>query len=165
MKGEVIKVLKNIKRVWIIILLAMIGFAIQIVALSKSLNYDKDDRTQNFLHGNIDFVSNRTDKSDELNELIDEFEKMYPNVHVNLELIGDVEEILERKAAVGDLADVTLVPASIDKREFSNYFLPIDDLGFNGDNIYDYISGLGSDNLLYTLQTSSLWMGVIYSHP
>ena len=123
MKGEVIKVLKNIKRVWIIILLAMIGFAIQIVALSKSLNYDKDDRTQNFLHGNIDFVSNRTDKSDELNELIDEFEKMYPNVHVNLELIGDVEEILERKAAVGDLADVTLVPASIDKREFSNYFL------------------------------------------
>ena len=163
MKGEVIKVLKNIKRVWIIILLAMIGFAIQIVALSKSLNYDKDDRTQNFLHGNIDFVSNRTDKSDELNELIDEFEKMYPNVHVNLELIGDVEEILERKAAVGDLADVTLVPASIDKREFSNYFLPIDDLGFNGDNIYDYISGLGSDNLLYTLQTSSLWMGVIYN--
>ncbi|ETJ25861.1 putative ABC transporter extracellular-binding protein yurOprecursor, partial [human gut metagenome] len=72
---------------------------------------------------------------------VDEFEKIYPNVHVNLELIGDVEEILERKAAVGDLPDVTLVPASINKREFSSYFLPIDDLGFNGDNMYDYVSG------------------------
>ncbi|EMU55675.1 ABC transporter substrate-binding protein [Clostridium butyricum] len=163
MKGEVIKVLKNIKRVWIIILLAMIGFAIQIVALSKSFNYEKDEKKLNFLHGNIDFVSNRTDKSNELNELVDEFEKIYPNVHVNLELIGDVEEILERKAAVGDLPDVTLVPASINKREFSSYFLPIDDLGFNGDNMYDYVSGLGSDNLLYTMPTSSLWHGVIYN--
>ena len=149
MKGEVIKVLKNIKRVWIIILLAMIGFAIQIVALSKSFNYEKDDKKLNFLHGNIDFVSNRTDKSNELNELVDEFEKMYPNVHVNLELIGDVEEILERKAAVGDLPDVTLVPASIDKGEFSSYFLPIDDLGFNGDKgvIYnkEIFNNLGID--------------------
>lgn len=74
----------------------MIGFAIQIVALSKSFNYEKD-RKAKFSSRKYRFCSNRTDKSNELNELVDEFEKIYPNVHVNLELIGDVEEILEKK--------------------------------------------------------------------
>lgn len=51
---------------------------------------------------------------------------------------------------------------NINKKEYLVIFT-IDDLGFNGDNMYDYVSGLGSDNLLYTMPTSSLWHGVIYN--
>lgn len=163
MKGQVIKMLKNIKKTWILILFALIAIVVQIIAIDKSLNDKNDDKNSSNLQGDIDFLSNRTDKSTELNELVKEFEEMHPNVNVNLELIGDAEEILERKANVGDLPDVTLVPANTYTNEFNKYFLPIDDLGFNENNMYDYISGVGNDNLLYNLPTSTSWQGVIYN--
>ena len=155
--------LKNMGKIWVVVLLLVTFLIVQIIALSKGLNYGQDDVVSDELNGEISFVSNRTDKSNELNQLIEEFEKIHPNVHINLELIGDVEEILERKAAVGDLPDVTLIPATIDKKEFSKYFLPIDDLGFSEDNVYNYIYGVGSDNLLYSINTSTVWNGVIYN--
>ena len=93
------------------------------------------DKNEDELQGDISFVSNRTDKSDELNKLIEEFEKIHPNVTVKLELIGDAEEILERKASLGDMADVTLVPSVIQGKEFYKYFLPIDDLGITKKSI------------------------------
>lgn len=115
------------------------------------------------LKGDITFVSNRTDKRDEIEALINEFEKLYPKVNVELELIGDAETILQRKASVGELPDVTLVPSNISKNEYANYFLTIDDLGFNDNNIYNYDMGLGSDSRLYCLNTSITWQGVIYN--
>ncbi|MGN0143501.1 MAG: ABC transporter substrate-binding protein, partial [Clostridium sp.] len=155
--------LKKINKMWILILLSVTFLIIQIVALSEGLRYGKDENVGNELSGEIYFVSNRIDKSKELDELIEEFEKIHPNVHVKLELMGDVEEILQRKAAVGDLPDVTIIPDSIDKNELSKYFIPIDDLGFSKDNIYNYSNGLGNDNTLYGVTTSIMWNGVIYN--
>ena len=79
--------------------------------------------------------------------------KLYPKIKVDLELIGDAEDILQRKASVGELADVTLVPGILQDNELANYFIPIDDLGFNEEDIYDYYYGLGDDNKLYKLTT------------
>lgn len=127
----------------------------------KGINLAISDEDE--LIGDITFVSNRTDKRDEIEALIDEFKKVHPNVNVQLELIGDAETILQRKASVGELPDVTLVPANISKSEYENYFLPIDDLGFNDDNIYNYDMGVGSDSKLYCLNSSITWQGVIYN--
>lgn len=127
----------------------------------KGINLAISDEDE--LIGDITFVSNRTDKRDEIEALIDEFEKVHPNVNVQLELIGDAETILQRKASVGELPDVTLVPANISKSEYENYFLPIDDLGFNDDNIYNYDMGVGADSKLYCLNSSITWQGVIYN--
>lgn len=115
------------------------------------------------ISGTITFVSNRTDKQKEIMNLINEFENVYPEVKVKLELIGDAEEILQRKASVGELADVTVVPDTISSNEFNKYFLSIDDLGFNKDNIYNYYQGIGADGKLYNLRTSLSWHGVIYN--
>lgn len=136
---------------------------IQIIALTEGLSYRLDEKNSDELYGEIYFVSNRTDKSKELYELIEQFEKKYTNIHVKLELIGDLEEILVRKAAVGDLPDITLIPGNINKSEFSKYFLSIDELGFNDENIYNYAGGLGDDDSLYTVTTSILWTGIIYN--
>ena len=78
-------------------------------------------------------------------------------------MIGDAETILQRKASVGELPDVTLVPSNISKNEYANYFLTIDDLGFNDNNIYNYDMGLGSDSRLYCLNSSITWQGIIYN--
>lgn len=158
------RILKNANRMpLIIILFIVIIFFIQFMFLGKLLKYDEDNNSEKELHGDITFVSNRTDKKKELNKIIEEFEKIHPNVNVNLELIGDAEEILERKASVGEMADVTLVPGVIETKEFYKYLLPIDDLGFNKEKIYDYSSGVGEDGKLYALTSSQSWHGVIYN--
>lgn len=127
----------------------------------KEINLGTNDEEE--FKGDITFVSNRTDKRDEIEALINEFEELHPNVNVELELIGDAETILQRKASVGELPDVTLVPSNISKNEYVNYFLTIDDLGFNDNNIYNYDMGLGSDSRLYCLNSSITWQGVIYN--
>lgn len=129
--------------------------------LNKGINLGTNDEDK--LKGDITFVSNRTDKREEIEALINEFEELHPNVNVELELIGDAETILQRKASVGELPDVTLVPSNISKNEYANYFLTIDDLGFNDNNIYNYNMGLGADNRLYCLNSSITWQGIIYN--
>lgn len=154
------KSLKNSNKIWCIIFVIL--FIPLVIALNKVQKH-YTDKNEDELQGNISFVSNRTDKSDELNKLIEEFGKIHPNVTVKLELIGDAEEILERKASLGDMADVTLVPSVIQGKEFYKYFLPIDDLGITKEKVYDYSSGVGTDGKLYTLTTSESWHGVIYN--
>lgn len=117
----------------------------------------------NELEGSIKFVSNRTDKKTELEALISEFEELYPKVKVELEIIGDAEEMLQRKAMVGELPDITLVPGAIKVSEYDKYFLPLNDLGFNKDNIYNYASGVGKDGNLYNIDSSIAWNGILYN--
>lgn len=157
------RIFKTANKIWYIVFLMLLLFIFQFIILNKFLKHDEEKPAPKEIKGDISFVSNRTDKKDELNELIEEFKKIYPNIDVRLELIGDAEEILERKASVGEMSDVTLVPSVIERKEFYKYFLPIDDLGFTKESIYDYSSGVGNDGSLYTLTTSEFWHGVIYN--
>ncbi|MDS0524826.1 extracellular solute-binding protein [Clostridium sp. SHJSY1] len=143
-----------------LVLLIFIIIICTVVVLNRSANFSE---SKNELEGTITFISNRTDKREELNSLIEEFEKIHPKVQVNLDLKGDFEEILERKASVGELPDVTLVPTVISTNEYKDYFIPLDDLGFNEDNIYSYSVGVGDDEKLYSLSTSIAWPGIIYN--
>lgn len=152
-----------------IIIISMLTFLIVLFLfifkfnISNAKNQNVDASTKSELSGTITFVSNRTDKSKEINRLIKEFESEHPKVKVNLELIGDTEEILKRKASVGELDDVTAVPQVINVSDFSNYFLPLDDLGFNENNTYNCSSSRGNNGKLYALTTSLTWQGVIYN--
>lgn len=112
---------------------------------------------------NISFICNRTDKKLELEKLVNEFETSHPNINVNLEIIGDTDEILQRKTAVGDLSDITIVPAYMDNSEFKKYFLPINDLGFSEENINNYNLGVGDNENLYSVAPSMICLGVIYN--
>ena len=113
--------------------------------------------------GEITFATNRIDKKEEIKEIINDFQEINPSIKVNLEVIGNVEEILKRRASVGELPDVTLVPASIKNDELKDYFLPLDDLGFSDDNINNYNIGTDEEGNLYTMSASMIWLGVIYN--
>lgn len=155
---------KTIKKIKVVIL-AVIAFLVVYmmgVTIYYKIYLNKDNNKDN-LHGTVSFISNRTDKRSEILQLIEEFNEIYPNIKVDLELIGDAEDILQRKASVGELADVTLVPGSIADNELANYFIPIDDLGFKEEDIYDYYYGLGDDNKLYKLTTTINFQCVIYN--
>ncbi|MBD7911268.1 MULTISPECIES: extracellular solute-binding protein [Clostridium] len=150
---------KSIKFICLILLIIAVLISV-VIALNKKRS---SSEAKSYLEGSITFLSNRTDKREELKALTEEFELEYPKVKVNLELKGDAEEILQRKASVSELPDVTLVPSVISSKEFKDYFLPLDDLGFKGDDIYDYNVGMGDDGYLYNLTTCVNWQGVIYN--
>lgn len=146
----------------VLILLMILIIIIYSILYSKLCTNDAK-KEASMLSGNITFVSNRTDKRLELNELISQFEEINPNVKVKLELIGDAEEILDRKSSVGELPDVTLVPSTLSQNHYQDYFLSIDDLGFSKEDVYNYYLGTGDDESLYALSTSLSWFGVIYN--
>lgn len=151
-----------------IAILGIFGICATVVLLNNitkddNIIIDEESTISKDLEGTISFVSNRTDKSEELNLLIEEFEELHPKVKVDLELIGNPEEILQRKATVQDLPDVTLVPASIKTSEYYKYFLKIDDLGFDGSNTYNNGLGLDDKGDMYGLMTSLNWYGIIYN--
>ena len=129
----------NNKKMIILILIALVIPIIGMGVLFIGMNFNTEIKVSDNLEGNITFVSNRTDKSVEIEALIKEFEEINPKVNVTLELIDDAQSILQRKASVGELPDVTLVPSTISKNEYRNYFLALDDLGFNDSNIYNYL--------------------------
>lgn len=145
------------------ILLVVCVLVISSILMGKIIYSKNEVNNKVELEGTIRFISNRTDKKKELEELISEFEKLNPKVKVELELIGDAESILYRMAIVEELPDVTLIPGAIRISEYNRYFLPLDDLGFNNDNIYNYSLGIGTDNELYNLTTSITWNGIIYN--
>lgn len=154
----------NKKTKIIILMILILAIAIlggQFLSKGHLSNFGEDKEEE--LKGDITFVSNRTDKRDEIEEMINSFEELHPDVNIKLELMGDPDKILQRRAAVGELPDVTLVPSTIPKTEYDNYFLTIDDLGFNNDNIYNYDMGAGDDGRLYCLNSSVTWQGVIYN--
>lgn len=157
--------MKNKKiKIYIMVFMTVITtfFGVKIIRENKIEENNINNKNKE-LEGEITFVSNRTDKKEELKILISEFEGIYPKVKVNLELIGDAEEILQRRAMVQELPDVTLIPGAIKVSEYDKYFLPLDDLGFTEDNIYNYSTGIGNDGKLYNLNTSISWNGVIYN--
>lgn len=155
--------MSNNKKIIILILIASMILIMGMSVLFMGMNLNTEVKINGNLKGDITFVSNRTDKGVEIEALIKEFEEIHPNVNVNLELIGDAQSILQRKASVGELPDITLVPSTISKSEYRNYFLPLDDLGFDDSNIYNYFMGTGNDYNLYCLNTSITWQGVIYN--
>ena len=110
----------NNKKTIILILIALVIPIIGISVLLIGMNFSTEVEGTDTLEGDITFVSNRTDKSTEIEELIKEFEEIHPNVNVSLELIGDAQSILQRKASIGELPDVTLVPSTISKDEYKN---------------------------------------------
>ena len=131
-----------------------------------TINFQDKTKLENInsnIHGEIKFFSQRVDKKDEIEELIKEFEIQYPNVKVNVELIGEVGNYLKRKASVGELPDVTMVSENIVKSRYNDYLLPIDELGFTKDNLYAYQDGEGLDGKLYALATGISFICVIYN--
>ena len=84
----------NNKKMIILILIALVIPIIGMGVLFIGMNFNTEIKVSDNLEGNITFVSNRTDKSVEIEALIKEFEEINPKVNVTLELIGDAQSIL-----------------------------------------------------------------------
>lgn len=116
------------------------------------------------LKGKITFITHRTDKVDVTQALANDFMALHPGTEITVEP-NPGDDVMKTRISANELPDIMLIPAGlgITREKYSNYFLPIDDLGFTKDNMNFYDGGLGSDNKLYSLSITVNYNGVVYN--
>jgi len=116
------------------------------------------------LEGKIVFATNYTNIADtKLKDLAEQFMSEHPGTTVEFEGIKDYDSVVSTRMAAGELPDISYVMPSISRDVWSQYYLPIDDVGFTNDNLYFYTAGLGMDNKLYSVTDSITFTGITYN--
>jgi len=117
------------------------------------------------LEGEITFLTHRTDKADNvLTEIANEFMEKNPGTKIIVEP-NPGDDIVKTRIAGGEFADIMFEPGNSgwSKKDFQEFFEPIDDLGFTKDNTYYWANGTGEDGKLYLLSIGMGFNGVVYN--
>ena len=113
------------------------------------------------LTAKIHFAYHRTDLPDKLQGYVEAFQKIYPNVEIEYELITDYAE--NALLRVGN-TDWTImgIPDGVDKDEFSKYYVPLGSLE-KLDALYNFMSGKSYDGVCYGIPSTGNASGVLYN--
>ena len=81
------------------------------------------------LTASIKWIHHKTDRDADgtIAAMIEEFNKVYPNITVDAEVITDYAQDSLLRLTTGDWGDIMFIPA-VDKSEMSTYFQPLDTL-------------------------------------
>ncbi len=111
----------------------------------------------------IKWTTHRTDRGEDgtLDALVAEFNKVYPNITVEVEAIPDFAEEALLRLSSGDYADIMAIPA-IDKAEYATYFYPLDTLE-NMDKEINFASQTEYDGYTYGVPYMANAQGVLYN--
>lgn len=119
------------------------------------------------LSGKITFFTNMTNQVDTtLKDLAKSFMDANPGTEIVTESVaGDsFNQKLDIAMASNSMNDITAVNAAkVKKATLTDYFLPIDDLGFTKDNLLFYEDGLGADGKLYKMTAAVSYWAMIYN--
>ncbi|QGQ95035.1 carbohydrate ABC transporter substrate-binding protein [Paenibacillus psychroresistens] len=124
---------------------------------------ESTDTSAKKISGEILFYSHWTDRQNDIfPKYIAEFNKLYPDVKVNVETVGDTyQDGLKIKFSANDVPDV-FEPDNRFKEQMMQYALPLDDLPITQDFIgTEYFKG--TDNKTYALPEGLNTYGVIYN--
>ncbi len=101
------------------------------------------------LSAKITILTDRTDIVDSVyKRYAEQFMKIYPKIKVTYEGITDYAESVTLRLTNGDWGDICFIPDSVEKSEFSNYFIPLGDHSVL-DNIYNYVTEKTYDGKVY----------------
>ena len=115
------------------------------------------------LTASIKWTTHRTDRGEDgtLDKIVAEFNKVYPNITVEVEAIPDFAEEALLRLSSGDYADLMAIPA-IDKAEYANYFMPLDTFE-NMDSEINFASQTEYDGYTYGVPYMANAQGVVYN--
>lgn len=111
----------------------------------------------------IKWMTHRTDRGEDgtLDALVAEFNKVYPNITVEVEVSTDFAEEALLKLSSGDYADIMAIPA-IDKAEYGTYFYPLDTFE-NMDKEINFASQTEYEGLTYGVPYMANAQGIVYN--
>lgn len=112
------------------------------------------------LTAKIHFAYHRTDIPDKLNGYVAEFQKIYPNVEIEYELITDYAENALMRV---DNTDWTIMGIpTVQKDELSKYFVPLGSLETLS-TMYNFMSSWSFDGVCYGIPSTGNANGVLYN--
>jgi len=133
-------------------------------------NSTDDDKTAeeinetSSLSGKIVVGTNMTNVVDTtLKDLADEFMAINPGTEIEFEGIKDPANVLTVRMAANELPDLSIVLKTLKQSDYSEYYVPLNDLGFTNDNIAFYDQGFGNDGNLYIIPLTMTYKGVVYN--
>lgn len=112
------------------------------------------------LTAKIHFAYHRTDIPEKLNGYIEEFQKTYPNIEIEYELITDYAE--NALLRVGNTDWTIMGIPTIDADELSSYFVPLGDLE-TLDGLYNFMSQYAFDGVCYGIPSTGNANGLLYN--
>ena len=112
------------------------------------------------LTAKIHFVYHRTDIPDKLDGYVKEFQKIYPNVEIEYELITDYAE--NSLLRVGNTDWTIMGIPTVEKDELPNYFVPLGDLA-TLENEYNFMSSWSVNGVCYGIPSTAAAQGVLYN--
>ena len=112
------------------------------------------------LTAKIHFAYHRTDIPDKLNGYVAEFQKIYPNVEIEYELITDYAE--NALLRVGNTDWTIMGIPTVQKDELSKYFVPLGSLETLG-GLYNFMSSWSFDGVCYGIPSTGNANGILYN--
>lgn len=126
----------------------------------NEINLDKDYKD---IKADITILTNRTDIVDTVYAgYAKQFMELYPNIKVTYQGVTDYEQTMQLKLSTGDWGDICFIPNSINKSEFSNYFIPLGDTSAL-DGIYNFGVTSQYDGKQYGIANGGTANGVVYN--
>ena len=115
----------------------------------------------------IKLLTNRTDMladdyaGKNFASYVEDFNKIYPNITVDIEGSTDYAEDAMLRLQGGDWGDIMMIP-SIDASEFANYFMPYGDVSTMNNQIR-FATDKQYDNIVYGVPATGNAQGVLYN--
>lgn len=115
------------------------------------------------LKADITILTDRTDIVDTTYKgYAEKFKETYPNINVTYEAITDYAESVTLRLTNGDWGDICFIPDSVEKSEFSNYFIPFGDHSVLN-NTYNFVTEKTYDSKVYGIPNGGTAGGVAYN--
>ena len=115
------------------------------------------------LTATIKYIHCRTDREEDgtFAKLVEDFNKVYPNITVETEGITDYAEDSLLRLSTGDWGDIMFIPA-VDKAELSNFFQPLDTLE-NMQKEINFADAWQFDGISYGVPCLANAQGIVYN--
>lgn len=111
----------------------------------------------------IKVLTDRTDIVDTVYKgYVEQFQKLYPNIIVTYEGVTDYSQALNLRLPTGDWGDICYIPTSVDKDEFSEYFISLGDYETLNE-IYNFCSEKSFEGQQYGIANGGTAGGVVYN--
>ena len=145
----------------ILALCLVVGMASFAAAEEELPTFDKIVLGENTdLTAKIHFAYHRTDIPDKLDGYVKEFQKIYPNIEIEYELITDYAENALLRI---DNTDWTIMGIpTVQKDELSKYFVPLGSLDELSKS-YNFMSQWAYDGVCYGIPSTGNANGVLYN--
>lgn len=115
------------------------------------------------LTATLEFKTHRTDIVDTVfQQYIADFQKMYPGITINYEAVTDYSESITTRLSTPSWGDICMVPTTIPKTEYHNYFLPLGDTATLGQT-YNFVENVAFGGKTYGVSSTNNVNGIVYN--